>query len=256
MVIPVVESRHHWTPQNDRRACHVESVQVGHDAVRLHAGESFVPLGVGLLVVPQKQIHEMTQFKKPFLRSISAGFNTGVKTFDLRRLEERKREAELGHWFAARKRHSAARRLVERFVSHNLGDHIGDSHLSADNLNGLRRAFRSARAAPFAHCPHQNMPPVSQDVSALDASLETASAPNALRRNERHLRFLLQGLGVMAPNTPQRTPLQEYRGPYTRPVMNRETLNIEHQSFFHPQILHVTPHNAWAVRETSLSITG
>lgn len=228
----IVESGNQRAAQHDFRARAAQKLQVGQDEPVVPPGEAEVFRFIHRLDIEEKKIgHRQNPFE--FLpRGEAAALKRGVDSLLFRGVQQG--ESELGphHRLAAGERHAAAGVLVENAVLPDFGHDLLDREGTPAEFQRFRRTLFDTLAASDTRRAVELMTPLRRKrMAPRRADLCAAAAPGTSGGGEQQLRFRPPRLRIVAPDATQRTPLEEYRRPDPRAVVDGKFLDIEDNRF-------------------------
>ena len=202
-VLAVREARHGKAPHLQLRLRRDEARQVALDDRVGDARTFHVQSVVVRLVVGQPHVNDGQQRLNRGGRRVERRVEAGVEPRRLEPREKLRRPFPEEERLAARERDAAAGGVVERPVLQRLGDERVLRPRPPVELERPRRARRL----------------VVRAVRTVPAEMLKA----------RLLRLRVDGLGIVAPDAAERTPLHEERRAQARPVVDGHALDVQHQ---------------------------
>ena len=235
----VVAPRDGGDPQNQRPSQVIVDVpDVRKNAPIRHTRQTPMHRAVHVLDIQQRQIHMWKYAVNDRPLGIAAALDRGVDPGRLRPGQQALRKIRMRQRLAAGERHAAAGGVIENCVPlHSLQRGLRRHQVSRD-LPGLRKTAGNAGTAVRTDIA------VRHGHGSAAAPLKRNGPPRACRGAFSAAGTLLfighqlgpcaLRLGIGAPDTSQRAPLDKDGAPDPRPVVNAVGLNVEH----HGRCLH------------------
>ena len=190
-----------------------------------------VLLRVHVLEVVEKEVDVGQRTLDGAPGGLARGVHRRVQPLLLAAAQQGGGKVRLHEGLSAREGHASSRGLVEAAILQHLCERLLHRPAAAGRSAALRRS-RPPRSCPLERAEGPVEAVIAGGVHAVRpvrAGSDAGAAADAAPGMDQQLRAGVDRLGVVTPGAGQAAPLEKDRGPYARPVVDCEALEVEDQ---------------------------